>query len=276
MSAKHPNLIREEARSQFFELLRTEHWTDAERKMTAIEPDGLESASQVIDDLAAATFDLYKEIHSDLLAERTRLAAQRDPRGPFDGVPTFVKLAISAQRIEYPDERVVRLHELMVEWVESWDLRADWCLELGFRTLKRWCEVPLAFERRNWAPIEYALIGGLLTFQIPDWNGTIPVSEFRREGKRELAAQIDVYCEKLKQDARSLSAPHELNRHEGAAYRWTVRSQVQGQSYSEIAEVEGADASNVRTAVEQLLNFLGLPSRAKPRGRPTGSRKPIP
>ena len=54
MPALSPPIVRETARVRFFVLLRARHWSDADRESNKIDLDGLERASEVVEELALA------------------------------------------------------------------------------------------------------------------------------------------------------------------------------------------------------------------------------
>ena len=274
MTAINPPIVREQARDRFFALLRARYWTEEERESMEVATDGLENASDVVEELATVPLILYRKIRDDLLEKRE--FASRAPRTPFEGVPTYVQLAVAGQPIPSQDERIIDLHDKMIEWTDRWYLRSEWCLERGFRTLERWCSVSGSVDRFSWASTNYALLFTPLSFRISEWDGIEPLSKYRANGKKELTSKFNDYCKRLAAEAHSLGAPVEHARHSGSPYRWTVLSQVLGKTTSEIAHKEGVAQSTVDEAVKALLRHLDIPARPKKIGRPVGARDKSP
>jgi len=172
MPAISPPIVRERARVHFFALLRTRHWSESDLESNDVDPDGLESASEVVEELALGPLALYRQIRDDLL--EVRKTASRDHLVGFEGVPTYVKLALAGKPIRDEDKRIAQLHELMIQCVDRWHIRTDWCLQNGFQTLEIWRDSPTLLNRFEWFAPVHAVFPSSVSFKISDWDGKEP------------------------------------------------------------------------------------------------------
>ncbi len=268
MAAVRPNLLRERARDRFLNLLRSEYWTEAESNEHGLDSQSLSDASQVVDELAGVPHDLYRRVRDDLVA-------QREPRG--DTVVTmFQKAALSGQPVQSGDDRVVELHRELIGWLDRWHLRSEWMFERAFRTLDLWCSSDERWVRRSWAPTLANILSGPLRFPVDDWDGTEPLSAYRSRGLKALSAGFGEYCDEIERMAKGGGEPLAFDRHGARALRWTIRTQVLGQPAVEVAIDEDVAQSTVESAIRGLLQHLDLTPRARPPGRPRGSKDKMP
>ncbi|MEZ4330900.1 MAG: hypothetical protein R3F35_04070 [Myxococcota bacterium] len=249
--------------------MRARYWPRDENERQATTRQGVIQASDVVDELAEDLFPSYKQISDDDYAHlRDRTL---DPVIPF-----FPKAALSGARIQTDDPRIETLHRDLIQWLDRWQIRSDWLLHRAFKTLDQWCRQPARMERRAWAVTEYAHLTGPLTFEVTDWNGSIPLSQYQSRGREELRRAFDAYCAKLKTDLATGGKPNGFDRHRDNAYGWAVRIQVLGQPAVQVALDEGFAQSTVEVAVKALLNHIQLKARPRPPGRRKGSKDRMP
>lgn len=270
MSAINPPVVREQARTTFLQLLRAKYWSDEDRNRLQIEPVSVLPASDVVDELADVPLGLFRPVWDDLRSAYEN--APRQPRGPFEGVPKWVTLALAGKPVPSEDRRVQLLHDSVIDWAKSWHLEAEWFVEIAFETLGYWCERPKALTQRSWSPVVRSLLLTPVNFQIDQWDGVEPLSVYVARERADLRKRFDDYVKKLTMEAKLGDVPVILNRHGGAAYCWAVRSQVLRHTRDQIARESDTSKGNVDEAVRTLLVHLDLPIRPKRRGRPPGSR----
>jgi hypothetical protein len=121
---------------------------------------------------------------------------------------------------------------LLDEWANQWNIRDDWCRAYARAAWRFWQDYPAA-QRTYWVA--------------------------RDDGAGKLVAD----------DQNTFSALRPLKDPEH--FRWLVRAEVLGESWSALARSARRDVRAVQTACRILAELIGLTLRPRSRGRPSSS-----
>lgn len=264
MPEQYLTAYRESSRKQFLELLRARHWDDDDRRSFRDISDEILSASDVVEDLARCALPDYRAVRSDILGQLSV-----PPRSPSFLSPSHR----GARDIEslVGADRLGRLDSEIDAWANRWNLRADWCVEVAYRSLDLWSQSAEALNRFEWKHRDIGFGAGHVEFSIPEWSRVDSLSEYRKSAKEKLQEQFSKYCDALKDEAAETAIPTGPTSRKPEEFRWTVLSQVMGRTFSEIAENALRDPSTIKRAVDSVLEHLGVERRQHVDGRPQGS-----
>lgn len=192
----------------------------------------------------------------------------------------------------------------MRQWSQRWNLTADWCFELAFRTIEKWTRPynqrnKLMWDNEGWGggvPDEWPIPPDGLPFYNPlDFHRSqykerlhkqviesIKNDSILRHGEPSsrkafvdsIIAVADGYCSKVDKYAESLGYKKTREKKKLKQHLvWAVRFQVLSESYSAIAEQERVSVSTVKRAVADILELIELTPRpsSKP-GRQRGRK----
>lgn len=172
--------------------------------------------------------------------------------------------------------QAAELRDALDRWSRRWHLEADWCLETALDTLRDWeirivdPEGPHRLDRLDWWTLRHAgWMQGDLPAPPAAWTpyGNRGIAEARHDFenyaeavRKELAAQ--------ERDARAAGLPVNPARFTPETIERAVRFQILAEP---IARIARGDPKNTSASIYAFLEFIGLPARRAPRGRPPGS-----
>jgi hypothetical protein len=175
-----------------------------------------------------------------------------------------------------PPPNRLPLQEAVVAWMAKWNLTSPWIVEVALNTLSDWESIPLRHsrdlrERREWS----FLSTGWMEADRPGppmWNpqGDQSAADAQRSLEAWFKAE-KAEIARQKKEARARGLPTEPARYQNQTVDWAIRFQVLKESFYSIAAK--GDSSGVRRAVHDFLDFIRLPAREAPRGRPAGKPK---
>jgi hypothetical protein len=270
MPSISPIGVREDLRAKFFQLLRSRHWSDDVRKAIEIEPSSIIKASEVVESLAAEPFKTYCAAREEVIRRVRGWDGIAPPQ--FEGLPAHHRRGTGGEYVELNDAAVAELDEQASAWAKRWSLATEWCMDRVYWTLEDWSKYPARLESLTWSGPSRALLLTDHIFKITEWDGSTPLSEYKKKAKKAASKQIDEHCRSLAKQADSLGVLTEPDRHGGMAFCWTVRVQILGEPAAAVAADVGVSPTTVEEAVKSILSRLDLPPRRRSTGRAKGSK----
>lgn len=178
----------------------------------------------------------------------------------------------------------------LVVWLKRWNLTEDWLLDMARSTLGQWRNVQ---DVPDFPHLGYRTLGRLewhleLYTQAPNghldfefdrfhcypqsWDPFVESrKQFRDRFMERFEKQLDAYLDKVDGMAVAQGVVPTPEKRNLEHFVWTVRYQVLGLSYRQIADryAEGGDLDKetVRDAVRKTADFIGLRLRPPKRGR---------
>lgn len=265
MSESVRTAFREQARKRFLELLRARYWPLDEERSDKESAAEILDASDAVEDLAQRALDEYRAVREETLDR-----GLDPPQSPSFLLPE--RRAARGIETLVSSDRLARLDAQVDDWTQRWNLQAEWCVDVAFRSLDLWSRSPEALARFEWMHRDTGFGVGRVSFVVDEWSRMEPLAEYRKAAAIKLQDLFAGYCESLEGEASRDEIPTVATARTPEAFRWTVQAQVLGQPLNQIADDATRDASTVKRAVDDVLQHVGLQQRPRSRGRTPGSK----
>lgn len=236
------------------------------------------NAPEVLNDLSAEPFRLYREIRGEPVEYQRRLQGETltARENEIANAQSYITTAIWRDIADDNPAEFAPLVESLRRWAERWHLTDDWCREFAFFSLADWLMHPLNRQKRDWY---YISIEWSIPFEIDEFKFEWAWHPLRSERASIESVMRQMFEEQMKEyldhiEQRLLEATNAVRprtKTQPAHFAWLVAYQIKGESHAAISKRVHASRQTVADGIKLTAALCDLTLR--PPGRPGHPRK---